>query len=1176
MKRFGPALLLALVIAGTSGCSPPQPPGPAPICHFEYSVDVYASPDAGDVNPDYLVKAGSTVSLTGVPASLKVCKNQTTGKITYSTGPPLPDMVWRLLYLPREGLPQDVTGNLQPGQSPPQQSFVAQSGTYRLTVAIDQHPEVTKTITIEVAATDEWVSIGADGRWPGSVGRVQAFAFHPFKPGRMYAATAGGGLYRSDHFGDWWYPLSAHKIVNGMPKAEWRSALNVARVEVLPNGDVVVATGDADSPGFSFPDAPPFYTSTDDGETWTQGGQGCQQPEDAIPSGSVQNMVQNHATGTLYAVVGSSLLRSQSEGRCWQDITPPAQLRSSRSMSDVAVQSMSKHLQGMEAVLYATVNFSGVKSGVPLDSALLVSLNAESGTPTWANAQLANNSGGNLNTPNVSTVERIRLAASSYGAYAVVPVAEGGVKLKVFSAPSTLKQPKGTMPTFAKLPDPNWDCGNQCSSYDLAVATSTLAPAAGAGSDVVIGGQGDLERSLDGGKTWHSLGYTHADHHFLSFEPLSQALWAANDGGLATMELSANGESGAWLLRNYGMATLQFYGASISPSDPKYAITGGGLQDNAVHRRSGGRVWTSLDLCDGLTAQFDAADPVITYTQTQNCGRRVTRYNPAGVNVNVANNPQFILSDPFNAGVMLGINPLGLANPYQLFRATGADKAKAFNWTCADPNPSDQNEFITAVLFGSDLKYYVATRAGAVWRVDPSKLPGNAICMQNDFQNDPVFTHQPAQANGSTTAQVAGIATDPKDAKSMYVTLGRNDEFRVSHIVWNANKNGWDFVGLAQQFPKTTGFPSLPFASSTVLWGFADPIVVDPFEQDAVYVGTESGVFKGSSTPDQPWTQIATVPNTWVLGLYVAQGKLCDAQGVVRAITFGRGILERFFPSGMSPCGGGGGGSGEEAGAAGEPSFPGLPPRFSMVSLGGAMKQATRPGRLASLSIARLGGAGPLERVDRAAVLVRYSYDGGAGSGAKLHLELVSNNEVKRYAQSDPVRLEPGSHVEVITLHYALDNTPIAFDSGALQLDVLDASGRVVTSERRPLVIRWRNPAAFSLTIEAEVLGENGGNEPLTVPVQMLLAPTATARLPATTPASLSFAMGSTVSLEAPEDAQTSLGTARFVGWMAARHPQHDWSRARAVPIDPRQRSISVLLDDETAVIAQYRIVPHP
>ncbi len=36
-----------------------------------------------------------------------------------------------------------------------------------------------------------------------------------------WAATAGGGIYRADGLGDYWYPLSAHKIINGSPKAEW-------------------------------------------------------------------------------------------------------------------------------------------------------------------------------------------------------------------------------------------------------------------------------------------------------------------------------------------------------------------------------------------------------------------------------------------------------------------------------------------------------------------------------------------------------------------------------------------------------------------------------------------------------------------------------------------------------------------------------------------------------------------------------------------------------------------------------------------------------------------------------------------------------------------------------------------------------------------------------------------
>ena len=1109
---------LCLSIVATLGCNrtcstalPPSPPLGNGCITTGFDVYLSAFPDTGDLQPDYLVASGTTVSASAFAFQYYSCPAPDG---TTTTGVRRPDFLWELEYVPRGGAKRQFSILLNPENMCLTPTFVATRGTWRLTFYLAQHLDIAKTITIEAADPDEWVHVGPDGRvldcQSGScMGRMAGITFVPNHPGMMFAAAPRGGIFRSDESGTWWYPMSDHKIVDGSAK-EWAGGLATSRVVALANAHIVAATCDTDwySGGSEGCDnSNLFYRSSDFGVTWTQSQTNCTDPnEPDVPSGPVLDLVVDPSSGSLFTVAGGHVYRSRSEGNCWRRIDPPDALLNGNTPIAATVQSLS-FIDRTAHFLYVAARPSDASVEQSLNQILFNTSDSEALDPSWTAVAVGASAQGSLNTKGQSQIARIQLANADGNVYALVPVSPTDTKqpygLKLFRGAVA-----GVLPTFQRTKtDPPTLCGTQCDWYDLALAANANAPAFV--NELAVAGINFVVHSIDGGDSWTNIGQAHVDHHYLVFDPSGTRLWSSSDGGIAAIDFP----NGGWLDRNYGLNTSLAYSASISGTDPKHALTGIGLQDNGnFARKSRGRVWDRISGCDGFQITFDANTTNTSYEGPLDCGRalnKINLQNNSEVNLGAS---QFFQADRYRGGRVFGINPTG-ANAYQLYVATNLNTQNAppIAWRCADPQPSLAGEFVSALLtLPGDLdRPLVGNNAGDIFQTDLTKIVGNATCSATDTAGVPIYATQPAPK-----APITDIAIDPQDNQSLYVAEARNDAQHVVHLVYNATTASWSPVAVGQNLPSTSTDPS------------TNRIAADPKSPTTLYFGSDVGLFKGSSTPSAPWTP-TSVPNTTVTDVMTANGTSCDSQGIIRAATFGRGVYERFFPTGTATP------------ACASPS------------------PSPRPERI----VVRPDGS---DGFFYPASFVRFQieYDMPERPTDLRVSGLHGRERVPAIAETK-VSLKERRGTEIVTLSLS-GNPPTLVDVDTVLVELLGRDGRVLTSTREPVSVQLRGANQRVVRITAS-LARPGAPSPLSG-----IAVTVGARK-LTTPAVLVVPQNRGAVLDAPSTVTPpDGGSAKFAGWFGSLRSGSDWSRRSAIPGNSMSRHIELLVGSDADIDLRY------
>jgi len=524
-----------------------------------------------------------------------------------------------------------------------------------------------------------WTWIG-----PGNIGgRTRALLIHPTNQNVIYAATVGGGVWRTTNGGATWSALTGFSA----NLASCTMAMHPAN----PN-TIYVGTGE----GFFNLDAirgAGIFRTLDGGNTWTQLGS-----TNNSNFHYVNRIAISPNGSTILAATGTSLYRSTDGGNSWTVPTGGVNVR----MLDCDF-----HPTDSNKCICST---SGARVWY-----------STNGGASWTAA-----TGLNSNTDGFDLRAEVCYArADANIVYASVDRSNG-----------TIYRSTDGGATFTQRGDHSY-LGSQ-GWYDNIIWAGDPTNA-----DRVIVGGIDLFRSTDGGTSLTQISVwsqaplsAHADHHDIFTPPAyngtsNQTLLFANDGGVYRGS-NVWGEIN-WQELNNNLGCTQFYGGSANSSGVVY----GGTQDNGTLRFTGNTEgWTSPFGGDGGWCASDPTDPnyhygeyvYLTIHRSTNGGVSASYiYNgitDAGSQANFI--APFIL-DPSNPNRLL-------AGGRSLWRSDNV-KAATPTWTAIKPSIGSNISAICVHPLNSDLVwvghnngdlYYTTngTSANPAWtKMDGSSLP---------------------------------------------------------------------------------------------------------------------------------------------------------------------------------------------------------------------------------------------------------------------------------------------------------------------------------------------------------------------------------------------------------------------------------------------------------------------
>lgn len=432
----------------------------------------------------------------------------------------------------------------------------------------------------------------------GEEGRVNALAFHPTDTATIYAATAGGGLGRTQDGGRTWKILT-----DAMPLL----TVTDLAIDARNPHTIYILTGDGE---MQVQTSIGVLKTTDGGETWS-------------PTGLVWKAAQHHyghrlaihPTDPSILLAGSSagLHRTEDGGKNWTHISGPASGQEWNRYPEAA----KSRISGAGKNTVWDIAFHPIDPTIVYVASRTDIYRSNDSGQSWTRLT------DGLPIAEAETdSQRIRLAVTpaSPDTLYVLYGTQWGFTLGLYRSDnrgnsftkraSTVKPPGFSLGTPNILHEyNNFNC--QC-DYDLAMAVSPT------NADRVHIGALDTWRSDDGGRTWtqtswwrhHSTSpqYTHADIHVLVYR--GDTLFAGTDGGVFQSNDGGNEWSNVAGYKS-GFVITQLYGMCITPQDQNLIYYG--TQDNGTFRlRTDGSLTRVLG-GDGMRCQIDPKNSRTVY-----------------------------------------------------------------------------------------------------------------------------------------------------------------------------------------------------------------------------------------------------------------------------------------------------------------------------------------------------------------------------------------------------------------------------------------------------------------------------------------------------------------------------------------------------------------------------------
>src|SRR5215213_9423144 len=776
---------------------------------------------------------------------------------------------------------------------------------------------------------------GALGTWqslgPGNVGgRTRSLLIDPSDPNVMYAAAVAGGIWKTTNGGTSWAPLNdflANIAVTCMAlDSSNPSTIYAGTGEAFFNADGVRGAG--------------IFKSIDSGAHWTR-------LPATISNANfffVSDIVVSPANGQhVYAATRTGVWRSLDGGNTWNQ----AIVSNGPNGANGAMDLVMRTDQATDYIFAAVGSFSRSHIFRNTDAG---------GSGTWDDVYSEVNQGrtslaiapsnqdviyalatciacGAGTNPNFPTVNY------TDGLLAVLRSTTGGA---AGSWTTQTRNNSASLQDTLLLSNPVNGALTQCGIgtsqflnqgwYDNVIAVDPTD------SDKIWAGGVDLFRSDNGGVNWGVASFwwfqsngtppnngdpqlVHADNHIVAFHPnyngtTNQTMFAGNDGGLFKTENAKTGNVGYSNGATVGGGTITpaspICGAAFAPGAPftvpdpviwgplnnNYAVTQfyhglpypngqtyfGGTQDNGTNRgtnAAGPNAWARVFGGDGGYVAVNPANTNTIFFETTGLTlRRSTNGGTSSASVITG-----IAGDAFPFITTFRMDP---TTPTRLWiggRFMWRTDNNATNWTRTS-NAQQTGGSITAMAIApTDSNIVINGAASGQLR---RTTIGNTANAASALATTWLQTFTP-RGNGNGT--ISWVEYDPTNVNNVWATISTfngvaNAQGTSAGHVFRSTDGGntWTLAVGTQTAGNVNAIPDIP----------AHSVVVDPNDNQRIYVGTDLGVFV-SLDGGQNWARETTgFSNTVVESMSAVNN---NGVTTLFAFTHGRGAFKVTIPA---------------------------------------------------------------------------------------------------------------------------------------------------------------------------------------------------------------------------------------------------------------------------------------
>jgi uncharacterized repeat protein (TIGR01451 family) len=780
-----------------------------------------------------------------------------------------------------------------------------------------------------------WQSLG-----PGNVGgRTRALLIDPVTPNTMYAAGVAGGVWKTTNGGASWAPLDdfmANIAVNSMAFEPGNSSVIYAGTgEGFFNADGVQGAG--------------IFKSTDSGATWTR--LASTTTSDFFFVNDI--VVGNGANSQhVYAATRSGVWRSLDGGATWAMIlnvpTVAGSATGVRGATDLVMRTdqatdylfvaagtafnpgePASHIYRSTDAANATV----VPTGTTANAGSFTDVYSEAGMGRTSLAIAASNQNTIYAMADTSNSGNYNLGL--LGVFRSTSSGDAGSWTTQVRNTSANKQDTLLLsnPVNAVLVECGFGATNQFLNqgwYDNVIAIDPTDE-----NKVWVGGI-DLWRSDNGGVNWGVASYwwfqgngtppnngdpqlVHADNHILVFSPgyngtTNQTLFAGDDGGIYKTDNAKDGNVGyvngtspsggtvtssspicgneftpggfftvpspvIWGPLNNGYAVTQFWPGAVYPNGTTYF---GGTQDNGTNRgtdANGPNQWERILGGDGGYAAVDSSNTNVLYAE--NTGNTFQKSTNGGASFVAARTG--ISGDTFPFTAVFRMDPNNPSRLWYAGRFMWRTDNSAGNWTrTSDAQQTGGNVSAIAIAPGNSNIVMDGAASGQIRRTTVATTATSTSVLNATWLQS--FTPR-----GNGFGGISWVEYDPSNSSNVWATVSNFNSASsgngFGHVFKSADGGAtWTLADGNQSVGNPNAIPDIP------AWS----VVIDPNNNQRIYVGTDLGVFV-TLDGGANWNKETTgFSNTVVKSLEI---KNIGGVSTIYAFTHGRGAFKVAIPA---------------------------------------------------------------------------------------------------------------------------------------------------------------------------------------------------------------------------------------------------------------------------------------